>query len=1243
MRNIRCLHIVFILVVLSILLVGNAQGRVLLDRGGWRFVDATPANLAAAGVMTIEILPYVGGANNDDYQVSKGSQSLNSVNSENWNKDQMTILIPEIVLNFVPGDGVLHTLCQNTGTSTSQNMIQFDITGTGNLRFTVWDKDGTSHRLLYDITGWTVGSKHQVAAIIDFKNDRIEMYIDGAVVDDTPTNPLSDDSMDAIEANTHLGSDTSAANQLNGKYIIQVFSRAWSAAEVAADYDSGDGTAPVVDETTLILPEFALGTSGTKNIYTSAGKSGTTTDTDFTTDIGVIGNDGNAIRISDATSYSVEGFIDGTPSGDNIPHDDGGGSPISGVGEVGVSMFCDGTYFAQGGDILDITTEDFEIDFWMKQDGDPALAYVFGKKNSFSGGDGYQIYFSASGVLNFRAEDSANDAFISLDVSAYLDNKWHHYYCFFDRSNIATWTLFVDGIATSPSTTGTSPVLTLTNAIAFTIGARNTASNFHEGYLRDVTIHIGGTMRSEAQILYRATHPLDYSASGWTLDGTREAWKFTENTGTTNTAEVTTPGNDLTLSSAAAWDQLASLSLNRWNDGSMENGGIGAIGSIDATWTVSKVASEISDERMLSLINVAGDDNDEVEICAVTSANGEDLSVSVDILTGAIHPDAKLWLDIDGGATPITSREIGKSLGDRGNFARTFDLSSGIDLQAANNTILDAELEDIGFWAWVKMNVGGTGFQRILDKRATEGYVFEISGAGVVNVFLQDGDSDTYTLLGVTDIRDGVWHHVAGIIDRNDAANCEVYLDGNVDTDVKLGTIGDIGTLTNTAILNVGDPTTLDGEIAEAGIAIVADIMAANEMGAAGEIANLYNNPSDRSAWPNREDSWLCDDNAASTTVVGEVNNLIANANTDAFATLNVKHYEFTLEADQAALEVSLRISGEPEMVSDTFTINNGDGAISSGSLSDTYTQNGVDFVLDEVVGTPGFDFEFDFPVNGVGKSINLYGFYDGNLGHTVDVNAWDGGAWDTLGQLPDAVADTLYSFTLSATHTNAGEVIIQLDHTSAGNMNHDVNIDHLYVIDSIDATVYIDNGVIRNDLVDNPSLEGVYVDQSGGGVGTINVAPGWDNDSVETDGTDELSKEATIIHSGGASQKAVILGSGEGIQQTITVIVDKYYTVSGWINVTSGEAGMFLVNASGTIDKRNDIIAGTGWNLQQHTFRATTTTLGLKFLCSGAGTHTFYVDDVVLTGPLDVADANATKGDGLIPLKHAFSPVEWQ
>jgi hypothetical protein len=136
-----------------------------------------------------------------------------------------------------------------------------------------------------------------------------------------------------------------------------------------------------------------------------------------------------------------------------------------------------------------------------------------------------------------------------------------------------------------------------------------------------------------------------------------------------------------------------------------------------------------------------------------------------------------------------------------------------------------------------------------------------------------------------------------------------------------------------------------------------------------------------------------------------------------------------------------------PHHDANSLTINT--GGIESGTLSDTFTQDGNYLELDEVTGTPGFDYQFDFTdVSTDGTSINMYGRYDGSGAHTVNVNAWNwgGASYDNLGTLVSSGSDALHTFTLTAAHTSGDAVRIQFEHTSAGNINHRLWVDHLYV-----------------------------------------------------------------------------------------------------------------------------------------------------------------------------------------------------
>jgi hypothetical protein len=123
----------------------------------------------------------------------------------------------------------------------------------------------------------------------------------------------------------------------------------------------------------------------------------------------------------------------------------------------------------------------------------------------------------------------------------------------------------------------------------------------------------------------------------------------------------------------------------------------------------------------------------------------------------------------------------------------------------------------------------------------------------------------------------------AGIIDKDNAANCKLFIDGSEDgTTNKAGNLALVGDITNAAILHVGSNTGeslfFDGIIGELGICYPADVTAADEFGASGEQANVYAGFRDRTNWPNREDSWLLNEGTG-TTLTGESDNLtLSNA-----------------------------------------------------------------------------------------------------------------------------------------------------------------------------------------------------------------------------------------------------------------------------------------------------------------------------------------------------------------------------
>jgi hypothetical protein len=585
--------------------------------GSLVFADMDPTNLAAAGEKAIVINA------SDDLQAYSGSRSLADVSiGENWNSSQMTIII-WCKLNFVPGDGVNHYVFDNVGTDITTNRIRCYITIAGTVWFRVYDKDSTDHIVSGLATGWAAGDWHQIVCRLDFKNDEIELYLDGASADAIPNNALSSDSIDAIESVIHLGSDSPAINQLNGQMTMLVENRSWSDAEITANYDSGAGTPFVVGPHTIYLLDASNDSTG--GIYnpgnggkfvTASSNSGT--ETTLTTAGGALTafEDGGEYSYHDGTGYGVTLYGDGAPPDDTtFVGDDGGGALVSGAELVGVHADWDSQYSASAADNtkLDIALEDHCISFWIFARSDQAgsFAVPIGKRD---GQTFYEFFInSADDTIRYLMKDGT-DSFEIVGPNI-RDDRWHHIAVIVDRDNAGASDVYLDGIAQSGTQNGTiGDVGSLSNVGVFTLG--EVISLPLDGKMADIKILING-LWSAAQILYQATHPHDVGASAGTIT---EYYDIDENTGTTITAGVTSPGNDLTLSNAAAWDVEAYLSANLLADGNMENGGIGAWTIVATPTTVDKETDTDSDSQSLHIVAAA--DNDGVSQ-VIPASNGD--------------------------------------------------------------------------------------------------------------------------------------------------------------------------------------------------------------------------------------------------------------------------------------------------------------------------------------------------------------------------------------------------------------------------------------------------------------------------------------------------------------------------------------------------------------------------------------------------------------------------------------------
>lgn len=168
-----------------------------------------------------------------------------------------------------------------------------------------------------------------------------------------------------------------------------------------------------------------------------------------------------------------------------------------------------------------------------------------------------------------------------------------------------------------------------------------------------------------------------------------------------------------------------------------------------------------------------------------------------------------------------------------------------------------------------------------------------------------------------------------------------------------------------------------------------------------------------------------------------------------------------------------------------------------------------------------------------------------------------------------------------------------------------------------------------------NGGMEGVYDDESGGGGGTVNVAPDWNEHNVEKDGSDTLDKETTIVHSGLASQYINVNANAEGITTAANVFVaNKWYLVSLWLYAVSGSVR--VVDSSGFF-LAETVTPPADWTNYEWPVKAIDAQTLLIRSGSGAAAE-FYVDDVSVK-ELAIADLISSVQSGENEV-HIFADV---
>lgn len=748
------------------------------SRESFAFVDLVPANLTTEKGILITA--------NDTLEISTGSVSLNSaVVTENWNANQLTVLM-WVKLNFAPGDGLTHQLISNN--VGGGNGIAAFIFTDGVLYFDVTDKDALLHRFSSSITGWSAGDWHQVVLRLDFKNDEAELYVDGASVDSTPTNPFSGDSIDAIESDTDIG-HAAGALQLNGATTLLIEGRSWSNAEITANWNAGAGTPFVVSSDTLALGNYSDGV--TSITYHHSGYFVTNTvnaanETAITID-GTSGDnvkDGDDMVLQDATGYSVPVVADGDWSAGGGDVDDGAGALVTDIERVGVALFMDAAYNAVAVDntVHDITTEDIGFNVSMKVSEDDNGNFIFSKEATSAG---YYFRVAGGGVTIFLISDGTDTYHLTGNTDL-RDGKWHTCAGVIDKSNAANCELYLDGVIDTASKTGTlGDVGDITSTRILAIGSRASGANKTNAIFRDLLLTYpadimgAGELGEAGAILALATNPLAVASQ----PNSEDYWPCTEGTGTTINGAV----NNLTLSNAAAWSQEARISHNRMLD--IENGGVGGHTPGDAASIISKSSVEVfKDSLSLKVLN--GDASQAFDRLTIATVANADYRFFGRFFSPTTLNGASRLVDVDlTAALGITVTQAGLSAG-WNDVEFTFeaaDTSTTIDLGSSSVTNTE-----FGYWDDVRVEANlvtqpgceaadgnslPTGWSDTGSPAADETQTDDAEQhSGLTSILLNNCDADEGVTQDVTVVVDE--YYTFSMWEKNNAQDVNVVLSG---------------------------------------------------------------------------------------------------------------------------------------------------------------------------------------------------------------------------------------------------------------------------------------------------------------------------------------------------------------------------------------------------------------------------------------------------------------------------------
>lgn len=407
----------------------------------------------------------------------------------------------------------------------------------------------------------------------------------------------------------------------------------------------------------------------------------------------------------------------------------------------------------------------------------------------------------------------------------------------------------------------------------------------------------------------------------------------------------------------------------------------------------------------------------------------------------------------------LVNMEDGDWVAGKLNNGLIFDSAGNEYINAGTSTDFEFETTDaFSVEFWLKTTETASNAFLISRNQASSpnrGWTITLgnTGTGLVAFVMKDDNDDFIKRIGDTNIADDAWHHVLVTYDGSaNRSGINIYIDGALETIADAG----VASLSGSTAIGGGEFLAFMASNGLGGVNFCAgtldNVLVYGSELTASQVTARYNSGTGVESLYDIEAPNVIRSTGMLFTAALSSFTETATKPTDTSVKYHVSSddgttWKYWTGSAWAAIPTT---STEFQASAISTSV----GTVDAGDLASIQTLDASTYDISEVAGSPGFRTEIEYNnVAGPPDQVTLHMGYDGNLGHTVNVEIWNyvTEAWDNLGTAAETGGSiTQQNYTVTGTKANylsGGVVKVRINHASSGNTNHDFHIDYTYVL----------------------------------------------------------------------------------------------------------------------------------------------------------------------------------------------------